>query len=395
LALQKQGGGSMSAANNALDALAIRLDHIGEQPAGVQRFMKAVRRAGDDDPLHGPQWLIPGILLEGQTALCPGAPGTGKSFAILDWAARITQGLNFVGKPVLQGGSIYVTGEGQAGLAKRIAALAMEYELSEASPFLYVRTMPRLLDQQEVKDFIAALKLETLGWGVPVRAITFDTFNRAIVGGSENDGKDVARLLDADNRIKDAFDCATIYAHHPGKAEGNELRGHSSLLGDTDVTCVFSGKTGTRTVEIKKQKDDEDGGLFGYTLRQVQLGSHAYNGDPVTSCLVDWVDGHTAREVKAASTTWPRGLTLIYDTINAAILEAGFDYQVSGYGPTVKAVHLDQVRALHQRRYVGTGDGDRTAAERQAFKRNLKAAQDRRLIGGEIVGGKDTVWVVR
>jgi RecA-family ATPase len=217
--------------NEIMDRQVVRLDWLREQPAGVQRFLKAMRRAGDDDPLKGPQWVIPGILQEGQTAMCPGPPGSGKSFAMLDWQARIACGLDFLGKPVMQGGAVYVTGEGQTGLAKRIAALSSEFELTGGSPFLYVRTMPRLLDQQEVRDFVAALKIQIAGWSAPLRVIAFDTFNRAIVGGSENEGKDVAKLLDADRRIKDAFGCATIFAHHPGKAEGNDIRGHSSLRG--------------------------------------------------------------------------------------------------------------------------------------------------------------------
>jgi RecA-family ATPase len=214
----------MTSVNNALDTKAILLDSIRAQPPGVQRFMKGARLVGQDDPLDGPQWIIPGVLQEHQTAIMPGPPGSGKSFAILDWFARIVREQPFLGQPVLAGGAVYVTGEGQGGLAKRVAALAQEYELSEADAFLYLRVMPRLLEEQEVKDFIAAIKLLTAAWTVPIRVIGFDTFNRAIVGGSESEGKDVAKLLDADSKIKEAFRCATIYAHHPGKAEGNFAR---------------------------------------------------------------------------------------------------------------------------------------------------------------------------
>ena len=185
------------------------------------------------------------------------------------WFARIVRSQPFLRQPVLSGGAIYVTREGQGGLAKRVAALAQEFELSESDTFLYLRVMPCLLDPQKVKDFIAAIKLLTAAWTVPIRVIGFDTFNRAIVGGSESEGKDVAKLLDADSKIKEAFGCATVYARHPGKAEGNFSRGYSSMQGDPDVIAAFSGKTGTRTIEIKKQKDDEDGAVIGYSLRQV------------------------------------------------------------------------------------------------------------------------------
>ena len=362
-------------------------------PEGTKRFFDAIRHIGSDDPLTGPRWIIPGILLEDQTAMCPGPPGSGKSFAIIDWFARVALGLEFMGRPCLQGGAVYVTGEGQAGLAKRISAIANEFEITNQSPFLYVRRMPRFLDPQEISDFIAAVENRIADWTVPIRCIGFDTFNRALVGGSENEGKDVARLLDADNRIK--FSCATMFAHHPGKAEGNDIRGHSSLLGDTDVTCIFSGKSGTRTIEVKKQKDEDDGALFGYSLRPVHLGMHKISGDPVTSCLVNWVDSETARGAKATSSRWPRSLTFLNDVIAAAVLEVSIDHRPYGDGPMVKAVPIEHVRALHRRRYVGNGDGDRAEAERKAFNRSLRAAPDARLVAGEMVGIRELIWAAR
>jgi hypothetical protein len=45
-------------------------------------------------------------------------------------------------------------------------------------------------------------------------------------------------------------------------------------------------------------------------------------------------------------------------------------------------------------RYVSTGDGNRDNAERQAWGRNLKKAQDGGLIGGEFAGGIELVWMV-
>jgi hypothetical protein len=149
------------------------------------------------------------------------------------------------------------------------------------------------------------------------------------------------------------------------------MRGHSSLRGDTDVTTVFSGNSGVRTIEVKKQKDEEGQQMFGYSLRKVDLGIHLKSGDRVTTCLVDWVDGETARNVKASSSPWPKGLTLLSDVLACAILEAGFDHRPSGNGPLLKAVLLDHVRALHKKRYIGTGDGGRVEAERKAFARYL------------------------
>jgi hypothetical protein len=363
---------------------------------GVQAFLDSMRQPGEDDPLDGPQEIIPGIISEGETAMLPGPPGCGKSFVLIDWLTRVSKNLPFLDQPVMHGGVVYVTGEGQGGLAKRISALVSELDLEATSPFIYMNRMPHLLDPQQVSDFIGAIKFRTAGWTVPLRIIAFDTFNRAIVGGSENEGKDVGRLLEADNEIKRALSCSTMFAHHPGKAEGNDTRGHSSLFGDTDVTAVFSGKTGTRSITIKKNKDGEGGGVFGYSLRQVHLGTHKKSGKPVTTCVVDWVSADAAKAMKSSSNgKWPKGLKLVFDAVTSAILESGVEHRVGGDGPAVRAVAVRNARDVHAQRYVSTGDGDPKEAEKKAWQRNFRQARNSELIGGENVVGQELIWMVQ
>src|SRR5262245_31467433 len=74
----------------------------------VQRFMDAAFKPGDLDPLDGSQWVIPGIIYEGQTVVAPGQSGTAKTFVMNDWFARVALHLEFFGKPVLGGGAILV-----------------------------------------------------------------------------------------------------------------------------------------------------------------------------------------------------------------------------------------------------------------------------------------------
>jgi hypothetical protein len=364
---------------------------------GVSAFSASMRHPGEDDPLDGPQEIIPGIISEGQTGLFPGPPGSGKSFVIIDWLARVAADLSFLDQPVMQGGVAYVVGEGQGGLAKRISAVIAELKLEATSPFIYMHRMPHLLDPQQVSDFIAALKLRTAKWTVPVRLIAFDTLNRSLVGGSEIEGKDIGRLLDADAQIKRAFiNCATMFVHHPGKAEGNDTRGHSSLHGDTDVNGIFSGSTGVRSIKIKKNKDGEEGCVFGYSLRQIHLGTHKKSRQPVTTCVVDWVASDVAKAMRSSTTgKWPKGLRLVYDAVTSAILESGREHRVGGDGPAVRAVAVRAARDVHAQRYVSTGDGDAKEAEKKAWQRNFREARNTNLIGGETAGGQELIWIVQ
>src|SRR5262245_23706283 len=91
----------------ARQAKVVRQKPPEELTKGVIAFLDSMRHPGQDDPLDGPQEIIPGIISEGQTALFPGSPGTGKSFVIIDWLARVARNLDFLGQPVMQGGAVY------------------------------------------------------------------------------------------------------------------------------------------------------------------------------------------------------------------------------------------------------------------------------------------------
>jgi hypothetical protein len=367
-----------------------------ENSRSVQAFLDAMHKPGEEDALDGPRDIIPGVLAEEQTGLFPGPPGAGKSFVILDWLVRVVLGLEFMGEQCLQGGVIYVTGEGRGGIAKRVAALIKELDLENDHPFIYLNRMPRLLDPQQVADFINAVRIKTARWTAPIRVIAFDTFNRAIVGGSEIDGKDVGRVLDADEQIKRALGCATMFAHHPGKAEGNDTRGHSSLEGDTDVRGVFSRSGDTRTIAIKKSKDGEDGGTFAYSLRKVHLGEHKKTKKPVSTCVVEWVSPEVASKMKSAGKKWTKSMTTFHDALLAAIIDSGFDHRVRGNGPVVRAAEAGCVEAEFSRRYVTKGDSeDPSEARRKAFRRAFKAATGERLIGTEVMGDKELIWMAQ
>jgi hypothetical protein len=156
-----------------------------------------------------------------------------------------------------------------------------------------------------------------------------------------------------------------------------------------------SGKTGTRTVEIRKQKDGETGTILGYSLTPIEVGTHKKSGELVTTCTVDWIDSETTKRVKASRAEWPKGIIQIRDAITAALIDAGEDYRVGGDGPMVKAVLIERAREAHRKRYVGTGDGDHDEAARKAWNRNIKRAAHEGLIAAETIDGQKRIWLVK
>lgn len=157
---------------------------------------------------------------------------------------------------------------------------------------------------------------------------------------------------------------------------------------------MFSGKTGTRTIEVRKQKDGETGTMLGYSLIPIELGTHKKSGELVTTCTVDWIDGETTKRVRASRAEWPKGISQVRDAITAALIDAGEDYRIGGDGPVVKAVVFDCARDIHRKRYIGNGE-DPVKAEQKAWNRNIKRAADEGLIAAETTDGKKRIWLVK
>jgi hypothetical protein len=375
----------------------VKASRIKPRP-GVVRFVDAVCRPGDGNALRGPRPLLgKGAIMEGQCGIATGPYGLGKTFVLFDMSVHVAKGLRWAGAPTLEGGVIYVTGEGQAGLAKRIAALISEFDLRADDPFIYLPIMPRLLELDEVTDFISAMKATTAHWKLPTRLMTFDTLNRSLLGGDENDGRDITKLLAADSLIREEFSCATIYAHHPGKASGNDLRGHSSLGGNFDVIWTFTEKDGVRQFEVKKQKDGEAGTKFAYRLRPIQLGQHEVTREAVTTCLVEWIEPSLAQPTKGRKRTWPRKLNLFLQALKDAMATNGRAHSAHSDSPMVRAVAVEDVRCEFGRRYVYGGEGgekERAGALAKAWKRALQDAQADQLIAGEVSCGREIIWLI-
>jgi hypothetical protein len=127
-----------------------------------------------------------------------------------------------------------------------------------------------------------------------------------------------------------------------------------------------------------------EGTRWGFAIEPVDVA------DGKRSFVVVPADGPPVTK----SNRWTRGLSVFRDAATGAILAEGQDHRPGGNGPIVKAVTVEAVRGRHSRLYVHSGDGDRAAAERQAWGRVLRQARNSRLIGSEHSCGRDFVWLV-
>jgi hypothetical protein len=220
------------------------------------------------------RWLVEDILPASSFAAIYGRPGSYKSFVALYVAACVASGEECFGKAVAQGPVIYVAGEGGAGLKRRSDAMLAHMGLPAELPIYFVKAQ---LNLRSTLDDYDALCAALDGLGVKPALIIFDTFARIFAGGEENSAKDIGETIVILGAIQERYDAAVAIIHHAGKDEGRGMRGSSALLGavDTELECIkLSPEDSAERVgklTVTKQKDGEDGLLFGYRMEEVAL----------------------------------------------------------------------------------------------------------------------------
>lgn len=242
-----------------------------------------------------PAWLVRGLLPARGLGVVYGAPGSGKSFLVLDLAAAIARGIPWAGQRVKRGAVVYVGLEGQMG--PRVSAYLREHEVQAqdmAGLHVIERQGLNLLqdERSDVRQLVADIKASDVG---AVALVVVDTLNRAMPGGNENASEDMGRAIRCAGEVSAALDCLCVFVHHSGKDAGKGARGHSSLLGAADAELEVSrGNDGdSRFLEATKVKDGEDGSRFAFRLKVVDLGAtrdhdpDADHSERDNSCVVE------------------------------------------------------------------------------------------------------------
>ena len=245
-------------------------------------------------------YVVKGVADRGQLVVVWGAPGSGKSFNMIELLMYVGSGVRWRGRRVKRGVVIYVCAEStRAHIENRIAALIRERPDLAAADVLVVPLALDLLHEKsgDVDRVIAAAKA-LAGERGEVLAIAIDTLAVTFGGGDEN-GPDMGRYVANVKWIIQETGAAVFVVHHSGKDEAKGMRGHSALLGALDAElAIEGGGDGPRLLRTGKVRDgDAFTDLFAFTLRTVELG-HDRDGDPVRTCVIDSTDEAGTRRVR-------------------------------------------------------------------------------------------------
>lgn len=181
-----------------------------------------------------PEELISGFVPSGGVMVLAGAPGTGKSFVALSWAAAIAEGSQWLGHKVRQAPVVYVLGEGWGRFGDRIAAWAEVNGRPMSDAVHFVNGVPLGIDLID-RDVVDRL-IEQLRWINPGLVI-FDTFSMLARVSNENDNAEVAAVMANVNSIVQATGATVMLIHHVTKST-RSVRGASAFVGNADTVVM-------------------------------------------------------------------------------------------------------------------------------------------------------------
>lgn len=214
-----------------------------------------------------PQELIEGVLPSASVTVLAGAPGLGKSFVALSWAAAIAEGSSWFGQKVRQASVAYVLGEGWGSFGTRLDAWEAANGRPMSDALHFVNGVPLgidLIDRNTVNRLISQLR-----WINPGLVI-FDTFSMLARVGNENDNAEVAAVMANVNAIVQATGATVVLIHHVTKTT-RSVRGAGAFVGNTDTVIIAD----------RGINDVGPNGSFALTTDN-ELGGKRRDGTPTT-----------------------------------------------------------------------------------------------------------------
>jgi hypothetical protein len=226
------------------------------------------------------EWHIKHVIPKRGLIVVYGAPGSSKSFFVLDLVAHIARGLEWRGHRTKQSKVAYVAAEGVAGFGNRLAAYSAHHGVLLEDVPVFVRGGSLMLNTSALDICKSVNDLGGIG------LVVIDTLAAVTPGANENTSEDMGEAIKSANLIIEGTGASVILIHHANKS--GELRGWSGLLAaaDNSIRVEHDETNGARTAYIEKQKEGRSDGKYNYRLRVVELG-YDEDGDAVTSCAVE------------------------------------------------------------------------------------------------------------
>lgn len=241
------------------------------------------------------RWLIEGWIPRESQVMLLGTSGVGKSFVALDMALSVAcpqvarwHGCNIRHAPV-----VYLAGEGEPGVAKRLCAWKREHpEVPSKTGDLIIRPLAIILDNEfntGINTLISEIKLMEIA---PAMIVIDPTIR--FMAGDENKAQDVMKLLQACSRLHQEFSCTVMLVHHTGLLDSAQkrARGSSAWRAAQDSEMVVSNE-GESLISLAQTKSKDSVSQAPIIFERVSVNLPGWVnefGRQETSCVLRQVD---------------------------------------------------------------------------------------------------------
>lgn len=305
-----------------LSAISVEIENLERQNrASKLRVLDGSRLAAG---ARAPEFLVDGILEADAHGIMGGASMTFKSFIALRLAYSICTGTPFMGQKIYKRGAVvYVCGEGEGGISRRIRAMEQTLGPLPAGALQIIPGTIRIddpFDMTEFGDYLREVR--------PVLVI-FDTFASLCGRTDESSPSEVGPVL---RRIKEtcrAGGASSMIVHHFGKDAERGFRGASNFTNDLDFAFkVFREANSLSTsITCPKQKDGEPFQPIYVSMSRVKLeGLADQEGRPVYSLVAEPGEACAPEQESATTTSWARALHVLracYEGQRVALEQGG------------------------------------------------------------------------
>lgn len=238
------------------------------------------------DAFTPPDELVEGVLTAGDGSVLYGDSNSGKTFFVIDMAAAVARGTQWMGRNTEPGLVLYLAAESPASVRGRLQAYQKHHGVRVPN-FAIVQSPIDLFDgDADTEAVIAVVRQLERQRGQKVRLIVGDTLARLSAGANENAGQDMGLVVRRFDRIRTECNTHFLLIHHSGKAAANGARGWSGIRAAVDTEIEVTDSAQGRCAEITKQRDlSTKGERIGFRLDTVTLGNTKW-GAAATSCVV-------------------------------------------------------------------------------------------------------------
>lgn len=236
------------------------------------------------------EWIIEGYIPDKGIIWLAGEWSTCKSFIAFHMCMHIAMGREWCGRYVRQVPVVFITGEGETGVGRRIAALYRHLDIPDEVTIENLLIIPCSVMINEASELMKLHK--TLQrFCDKAGLIVLDTKSANMLG-SDSDAGNMNDWINAVRRLEQAYKCTILVIDHVGHMAKDRPRGASQQLGAADACYMVERNKHENLIKLRTEKDPKDFEsppevAFETKVIPLPAAWKGQDGKEVTSLVVD------------------------------------------------------------------------------------------------------------